>query len=710
MSALSIQPTFPIFTETNGLPLENGYIWIGAANLDPQGNPINVYWDAALTIAAPQPIRTLNGYPSRNGTPARLYVNSDYSIRVQNSKGSLVYSAPTATERYSGVVVSVNAEDVIYDPPFSGAAQTNVEAKLAQTVSVKDFGAVGDGVADDTLALQSAMSSGASTVHVNAGTYKVTAQITVPANVSVIGEGRNASIITAQGNTTGTFTNTAVLYKAGAAPTQISDLSANLTQGQLTISFTSAHGLSVGDVFLIYNPTDSSFSDARPEYRAGEYCTVAAVDSATQVSVENGVYAAYLAADVDVYKCDAYCTGSIEGVTAVAPGVGSNGVVRAIVVEYGHKIELHDVGAKGSDNTSMSIAKCYKVNGSSLDCSQLTQSPGFSTQYGLAIGNSQQLDLSGSFVGFRHGITHGGGNDFSIPCRSSNVHDFFAKCFSSAIAAADWHGNCEWCVYENGQIFGGGLNIAGNNNRITGIKAHGENTLLVLGREILGCDHVVENIESYTGRDDTARGLIDIGGNSIPMDNTITRFGGQFIFRNITINAPNNTRFAINVRNRGFVGVFDVLVDNLTYTAPNSNSASFAAVSINTVSGSGCSRVQATNVTTLASTVTPAVTLGASDSGCLVKQNSQTGFVFLNTTTSVTSVESTVTFGKKFAKTPSVVVNPSTDSTGGDRCAAIARAPDATEFIARFTRVDDTANFANALFVGVNWTASVNEW
>lgn len=108
MSALSIQPTYPIFTETDGLPLENGYIWIGAANLDPQGNPINVYWDAALTIPAAQPIRTLNGYPSRNGTPGRLYVNSDYSIRVQNSNGSLVYSSPTATERYSRVVVDVS--------------------------------------------------------------------------------------------------------------------------------------------------------------------------------------------------------------------------------------------------------------------------------------------------------------------------------------------------------------------------------------------------------------------------------------------------------------------------------------------------------------------------------------------------------------------------------------------------------------------------
>ena len=35
MSALSIQPTYPIFTETDGQPLENGYIWIGTVNLDP---------------------------------------------------------------------------------------------------------------------------------------------------------------------------------------------------------------------------------------------------------------------------------------------------------------------------------------------------------------------------------------------------------------------------------------------------------------------------------------------------------------------------------------------------------------------------------------------------------------------------------------------------------------------------------------------------
>jgi len=222
MSALSIQPTFPIFTETDGLPLENGYIWIGAANLDPQGNPIAVFWDAALTIAAPQPIRTLNGYPSRNGTPGRLYVNSDYSIRVQNSKGSLIYSAPQATERYSEVVFGANAEDVIYDPPFANAVQTNVEAKLAQTVSVKDFGAVGDGVTDDTAAIQAALddvyATGGGTLYFPTGVYLVTSIVkSFASNITVKfhGAGKMAT----------------VLRKTGASTTPILDLSCTTSPG-----------------------------------------------------------------------------------------------------------------------------------------------------------------------------------------------------------------------------------------------------------------------------------------------------------------------------------------------------------------------------------------------------------------------------------------------------------------------------------------------
>jgi hypothetical protein len=160
MSALSIQPTYPIFTDIDGQPLEAGYVWIGTANLDPQTNPITVYWDAALTILAPQPIRTLAGYPSNNGTPARLYVNSDYSIRVMNKNGSIVYSAPAATERYSGAVVStIGAANVSFTQAGAGAVASTVQLKLEEFVSFEDFGAVGDGITDDSIAMQAALNT-----------------------------------------------------------------------------------------------------------------------------------------------------------------------------------------------------------------------------------------------------------------------------------------------------------------------------------------------------------------------------------------------------------------------------------------------------------------------------------------------------------------------------------------------------------------------
>jgi hypothetical protein len=193
MTALSIQPPFPIFTDTDGSPLENGYIWLGTANQDPQANPITAYWDAALTITAAQPIRTSGGYPARSGTPARLYVASDYSIRVQNKNGSTLYSAPEATEAYGGGII--NASVVVYDPAGLGAVPTTVQAKLRETVSVKDFGAdPAASAAANTTAIAAALTYAGTKkcgVYVpgEATAYQVNDEFTVPDGVTVFGDG-----------------------------------------------------------------------------------------------------------------------------------------------------------------------------------------------------------------------------------------------------------------------------------------------------------------------------------------------------------------------------------------------------------------------------------------------------------------------------------------------------------------------------------------
>jgi hypothetical protein len=59
----------------------------------------------------------------------------------------------------------------------SGAVTRTVDEKLKDVVSVKDFGAVGDGVANDTAAIQLANNSGASAIYFPVGTYQASGLI-----------------------------------------------------------------------------------------------------------------------------------------------------------------------------------------------------------------------------------------------------------------------------------------------------------------------------------------------------------------------------------------------------------------------------------------------------------------------------------------------------------------------------------------------------
>lgn len=117
MAALSVLAPYPIFNDRDGLPINDGNIYIGTVNLDPITNPIQVYWDEALTIPASQPIKTNGGYPAFQGTPSTLYVNADdFSITVQDKNNLLVYTALQASLKltFDQITGTIGADRVTY--------------------------------------------------------------------------------------------------------------------------------------------------------------------------------------------------------------------------------------------------------------------------------------------------------------------------------------------------------------------------------------------------------------------------------------------------------------------------------------------------------------------------------------------------------------------------------------------------------------------
>jgi hypothetical protein len=117
------------------------------------------------------------------GDNLSVYVNGSRQIYNVNYTETSTTSFTFTTGLNAGDLVnytigastslSVNATSVLYNEGGTGAVDQNVESKLQESVSVKDFGAVGNGTTDDTAAIQLALSSGATRIYFPTGTYKI---------------------------------------------------------------------------------------------------------------------------------------------------------------------------------------------------------------------------------------------------------------------------------------------------------------------------------------------------------------------------------------------------------------------------------------------------------------------------------------------------------------------------------------------------------
>ena len=179
MTTNSTPPKLQFF-DANGAPLANGLLYTYAAGTT---TPQATYTDSTGVSANTNPVIL----DSRG--EASVWLDTPlYKMALYDSTNVLIWTVDNigGFATLAQLAASGGSDLIGYLPAGTGAVATTVQAKLRESVSVKDFGAVGDNSADDTSAIQTAVDSLSygQGLYFPAGTYKITSAITLPTSIS----------------------------------------------------------------------------------------------------------------------------------------------------------------------------------------------------------------------------------------------------------------------------------------------------------------------------------------------------------------------------------------------------------------------------------------------------------------------------------------------------------------------------------------------
>jgi hypothetical protein len=179
-----------IVTLSRELPIERVTDYLEGGDFSAQS--INNELD--YLVAALQQVSRVNDTMLKYGdheTPGL----TDLPSRTQRANKALGFDG-------DGNPVAVSLAGSMAAPNFTasgtGAATRTSSDKFADLISIKDFGAVGNGITDDTLAIQRALAAH-DAVFVPAGTYLITNTINIAARKTLMGAGQK-SVIKCQSN------------------------------------------------------------------------------------------------------------------------------------------------------------------------------------------------------------------------------------------------------------------------------------------------------------------------------------------------------------------------------------------------------------------------------------------------------------------------------------------------------------------------------
>lgn len=197
------------FFDNNGKPLAGGKVYSYEAGTT---TPQVTYTDVSGNTAHPNPIILDSAGRVPNSGEIWL-TGASYKFVLHTANDLLIetYDNVSGANDFSSIYANfANTLDVAEGDALVGFRQSNssgvlanavgrtVHDKLQEIVSVKDFGAVGDGVADDYQAIQDAIDyfantavagNGGGTVYVPAGRYRITQGLLIGYGVTILGDG-----------------------------------------------------------------------------------------------------------------------------------------------------------------------------------------------------------------------------------------------------------------------------------------------------------------------------------------------------------------------------------------------------------------------------------------------------------------------------------------------------------------------------------------
>ena len=142
-----------------------------------------------LAITRAQEGTTANGFAVGSRVEMRVTAASITDLVDEHDQAVEISIADAGNYYTSTNVEGALQEAAVYNEGSTGAVTRVLTARLQDYVSVKDFGAVGNGVANDSTAFQNAVDSGAGRVHVPDGIYLLTSLVTITSTVVLFGSG-----------------------------------------------------------------------------------------------------------------------------------------------------------------------------------------------------------------------------------------------------------------------------------------------------------------------------------------------------------------------------------------------------------------------------------------------------------------------------------------------------------------------------------------